>query len=189
MFLLNFTGSTYDSRGSASVSSRLDSSNAMSKDTRYPDRSTSDFRGGSGRTDDRNGAKPRGYMDSSDNRYSDTRTGGSGGWHSGPPPVKVLALNYALLELEFNIYYNDLQTFNIPSSSNDIWNKAGGGADNGWRSGLDNSQDRYDRTYSERKTGPGSFMDTTSRPGFMGGGPVGGNRYTGPVSRYENGRF
>lgn len=78
-----------------------------------------------------------------------------------------------------------MQTFNIPSSSNDIWNKAGGGADNGWRSGLDNSQDRYDRTYSERKTG--TFMDT-SRPGFIGG-PVGGNRYTNPVSRYENGRF
>lgn len=161
--------STYDSRGSGSASSRLDSGNSMNKDSRYSERSGADFRGG--RNDDRNGSnKPR-YIESSESRYSDNRNSSS--WsNSGPPQVKPFS--------------------NISTGSNEIWNKASGGND-GWRaSGMDNNQDRYDRnSYNDRKTGVGSqFMDT-SRPGFISGGPVGGgNRYPGhSVSRYENGRF
>lgn len=146
----------------------------MSKDSRYPERSSgSDFRVGSGRDDrdTRNGSnKPRYLESSSDNRYNDNRSGGSNWHNSGPPPVKPFG--------------------SMPPSSADIWNKPS--ADNGWR--MD-SNDRYDRTFSERKTAPGSqFMDSSRPSQPWGSGPgmgASGGRYPGNSvsSRYENGRF
>lgn len=82
---------------------------------------------------------------------------------------------------------------NIPNNNvNEMWNTK---VDNGWRSSMDNNQDRYDRTYNERKTTnsqPSPFMIDTVRPNqFIGSGL--GNviqpRYGAVPSRYENGRF
>ncbi len=152
----------------------MDTGSSLSKDSRYPERSSgSDFRVGSGRGDDRdtrNGSnKPRYLESSSDNRY-DSRSGGST-WHNaaGPPPVKPFG--------------------NLAPSSSDIWSKPSN--DNGWR--MD-SNDRYDRTFSERKTAPGSqFMDSSRPQPWTGGPPIGGSSGRYPSnsvsSRYENGRF
>ncbi|XP_058447467.1 SAFB-like transcription modulator isoform X2 [Malaya genurostris] len=63
----------------------------------------------------------------------------------------------------------------------------------GWR--MDNGQDRYDRTYNERKApqmNAGPFMDPIRQSQFIGGGGGGRpqDRYGAPVSgRFDNGRY
>ena len=66
-----------------------------------------------------------------------------------------------------------------------MWNTK---PDNGWRSTIDNNQDRYDRTYNERKGGnsqPSPFIIDTTRTNQFIGSNVIQARYGAP-SRYEN---
>lgn len=170
---------TYKRNGGGGVMDRdLDrpSMGGGSMDNRYPDNrsgSGGDYRGGSGldRRDDRdrNGSAPKSrYMDPMDQRYQDRTgsSGGSGGGNSGP----------------WNAGPPQMSIMPAGMSSSE------------WR--MDNGQDRYDRTYNERKAPQMSaspFMDTSRQNQFMGGGGSGGrqqDRYGAPVSgRFDSGRY
>lgn len=82
------------------------------------------------------------------------------------------------------------QTFgNMTSSSNnDSWNNKM--SDGGWRP-METNQDRYDRTYNERKSqtqSAGQFIDPPPRQNSFMGRPQ--ERYNNPVSsRFDNNRF
>lgn len=144
-------------------------------ESRYQDNRSGggDYRSNSGPRDDRdrNGGAPKRYMDPVDNRYQD-RTGGGGSGGSGNGP--------------WHSNSGPSQMGMTPSMNNDNWR-------------MDNSQDRYDRTYNERKApqmNAGPFMDTSRQSQFMGGGGGGGSgrpqdRYGAPVSsgRFDNGRY
>ncbi|XP_053697768.1 SAFB-like transcription modulator [Sabethes cyaneus] len=144
-------------------------------DNRYPDARGSstgagDYRGNGSRDDrDRSGPGPKGrFMDQVEGRYQDRTGGGSGGGSGGGP------------------WHNNAgppQMSMTPAMTND-----------GWR--MDNGQDRYDRTYNERKVtqmSAGPFMDPSRQGQFMSGGGGGGrpqDRYGAPVSgRFDNGRY
>lgn len=151
----------------------MDRPSMTSMDSRYPDSRSgagNDYRGSGGPRDDRdrNGSAPKSrYMDSMDQRYSDrSGSGAGGGSGSGPWNAGPPQMSMA---------------------------PAGMGND-GWR--MDNGQDRYDRTYNERKAPQMSanpFMDPSRQSQFMGGGGSGGrpqDRYGAPVSgRFDNGRY
>lgn len=133
-------------------------------------------------------AKSR-YMDSAptggggggDSRYADRNSGsgGSSAWtNAGPVAVKSFGGGGG------------------GGASNHMQSSAGGGGDlwggpkqtdaSNWRS-MDQNQDRYDRTYNERKSqaAPSQYMDPPQRQNsFVGGRPQ--DRYnTG--ARFENG--
>lgn len=78
-----------------------------------------------------------------------------------------------------------------PSSLN-LGSSLSGGGDS-WR--LDNGQDRYDRTYNERKApqlSSAPFLDPVRSGGFLGGsGGRPQDRYGAPVgsNRFDNGRY
>ncbi|XP_065082294.1 uncharacterized protein LOC135704742 [Ochlerotatus camptorhynchus] len=150
----------------------LDRPSMPSMESRYTDsRKRTDYRGSGGPRDDRdrNGSAPKSrYMDPMDQRYPDRSgsSGGGGGSSSGPWNAGPPQMSMA---------------------------PAGMGND-GWR--MDNGQDRYDRTYNERKAPQMSaspFMDPSRQSQFMGGGSSGGrpqDRYGAPVSgRFDNGRY
>lgn len=64
-------------------------------------------------------------------------------------------------------------------------------ADSNWRS-MDQNQDRYDRTYSERKSQVSTtqYMDAPRQNAFVGGGRPPQDRYGNSVSsRFDNSRF
>ncbi|XP_055544814.1 SAFB-like transcription modulator isoform X1 [Wyeomyia smithii] len=143
-------------------------------DSRYPDTRSSgagggDYRGNGGPRDDRDrsGPVPKSrYIDPVESRYQDRSSGGSGGGSGGP-------------------WHNNAgppQMSMAPTMAND-----------GWR--MDNGQDRYDRTYNERKApqlNAGPFMDPSRQSQFMsGGGGRPQDRYGAPVSsgRFDNGRY
>lgn len=78
------------------------------------------------------------------------------------------------------------QFSNMPQQQNDLWSK-----DNGWRS-MDSGQDRYDRTYNERKSSPYMDQPRQSSSGQGGGSFISRpqDRYNNSVSsRFDNGRF
>lgn len=123
-----------------------------SKDSRYADTRSSDYRTSSssasrGVVDDRTSSSKSRYLDAG---YSDRSTG-SNPW-SGQPT-----------------------SFGSMSSTVGIPDNRGWGA-------VDNGQDRYDRTYNERKMQSQSsgFLDQARPPSFMpssGGGGRPGDRY------------
>ncbi|XP_058825438.1 scaffold attachment factor B2 [Topomyia yanbarensis] len=143
-------------------------------DSRYQDQRTSssgnvgDYRGNVGPRDDRdrNGPTQKSrYLEAVDSRYND-RSGGGGGGGSGP-----WHNNAAPLQMSMAAAINN----------------------DGWR--MDNGQDRYDRTYNERKApqmNAGPFMDPIRQSQFMGGGGGGRpqDRYNAAVSgRFDSGRY
>lgn len=70
----------------------------------------------------------------------------------------------------------------------DPWNQKQ--ADSNWRS-MDQNQDRYDRTYSERKTQVASaqYMDAPQRQNTFVGRPTVDRYGNSMSSRFDNGRF
>lgn len=153
----------------------MDRPSMTSMDSRYPDSRSGgggggDYRGsGNPRDDrDRNGSAPKSrYMDPIDQRYQDrSSSSGGGGGNSGP----------------WNAGPPQMTLIPAGMSSSE------------WR--MDNNQDRYDRTYNERKAPQMSaspFMDPSRQNQFMGGSGSGGrpqDRYGAPVSnRFDNGRY
>lgn len=132
----------------------LDRPSMTSMEGRYPDTRSgagNDYRGSGGPRDDRdrNGSGPKSrYMDSMDQRYSD-RSGNSAGGGSGSGPWNAGPQQMGMA--------------------------ATGMGNDGWR--MDNGQDRYDRTYNERKApqmNANPFMDPSRQSQFMGGGGSGG---------------
>lgn len=120
------------------------------------------------------GGKPR-YMESSsqnESRYGGNDRMVSSPWmnNTGPPAVKAFG--------------------NPQQTGADVWTKEGG-----WRS-IDGGQDRYDRTYNERKSSPYPEPRQSSSGGGGGGGSGGTfisrpqDRYNNSApSRFDNGRF
>lgn len=159
----------YKRNGGGVMDRDMDRPSMPSMDSRYPDNRSGggDYRGSGGVRDDRdrNGSAPKSrYMDSMDQRYQDRSSNNGGGGNSGPWNTGMPQMNITPAGM----------------SSGD------------WR--MDNSQDRYDRTYNERKAQQMSvsqFMDPSRQNQFMGGG--GGrpqDRYGAPVSgRFDNGRY
>lgn len=111
------------------------------------------------------------YMDggsgsASDGRYAPDRNSSTTWPNAGPPAVKT---------------FNHMQSV----AGNDPWGQKQ--SDSSWRS-MEQGQDRYDRTYNERKsqTGPSQYIDPSRQNSFVGGRPQ--DRYNNPISsRFENG--
>lgn len=132
--------------------------------------------GSGGRGDDR--GDPRGmtssksrYMDSNsaaDTRYTERSSGSSSAWpNPGPPPVKPFSSSH------------------MQMATTDPWGPKQ--TETNWRS-MDQNQDRYDRTYNERKSqvAPSQYADAPRQNSFVGGRPQ--ERYNSSVSsRFENG--
>lgn len=180
---------TYENR-SAPVSHR-DEHTSSSKDSRY-DHQSSDTRSagdsfranrGNVASDDRDArtstsTKSR-YIETlpSESRYAERTTASSPWYNSGVSQVKSFGGSMA----------------SAPVSSG-----GGGGGDwqikpapESWRS-IDTNQDRYDRTYNERKTQPptsSQYPDNPPRQNSFMGRPQ--DRYNSNTSssRFENGRF
>lgn len=99
---------------------------------------------------------PKRYMDSqpSDNRYADRSSGGGTG---GSQP--------------WNTYSSSSvqpKSFSMPMGGG---GGGGGPPPDNWRSMHSSNQDRYDRTYNERKLPPGGapqYMDGPRQNSFMG---------------------
>lgn len=109
------------------------------------------------------------YLDSSsDSRYPDERSGGAS-WGSSAPSSTVKPFSH------------------ISSvAGNDPWGQ--NKTDSSWRS-LDQNEDRYDRTYNERKSQVTSsqYIDPPRQNSFIGRPQ---DRYNSQISsRFENGRF
>ena len=105
---------------------------------------------------------------SGDSRYAERSSGSSSAWpNTGPPSVKP---------------FGHMQSV----AANDPWGQKQSEAN--WRS-LDQNQDRYDRTYNERKSqaAPSQYMDPPRQNSFIGRPQ---ERYNNAMSsRFENGRF
>lgn len=102
----------------------------------------------------------------SDSRYPDDRSGGTSSWPSAPSStVKP---------------FSHMQSV----AGNDPWGQ--NKAESSWRS-LDQNEDRYDRTYNERKSQVTSQYIDAPRQSFIGRPQ---ERYNSQISsRFENGRF
>lgn len=168
----DFRRDNYKRNGGGVMDRDMDRPSMPSMDSRYPDNRSGggggDYRGSGGARDDRdrNGSAPKSrYMDSMDQRYQDRsgNNGGGGGGNSGP-------WNAGLPQMS-------IQPAGMSSAD--------------WR--MDNGQDRYDRTYNERKAPQMSvspFMDPSRQNQFMSGGGRPQDRYGAPVSgRFDNGRY
>ncbi|XP_037039581.1 SAFB-like transcription modulator isoform X2 [Bradysia coprophila] len=110
------------------------------------------------------------YLDStsSDSRYPDERSGGAS-WGSSVPSSTVKPFSH-------------MQSV----AGNDPWGQ--NKTDSSWRS-LDQNEDRYDRTYNERKSQVTSsqYIDPPRQNSFIGRPQ---DRYNSQISsRFENGRF
>ncbi|KAG4079664.1 hypothetical protein HA402_010444 [Bradysia odoriphaga] len=110
------------------------------------------------------------YLDStsSDSRYPDDRSGGAS-WGSSVPSSTVKPFSH-------------MQSV----AGNDPWGQ--NKTDSSWRS-LDQNEDRYDRTYNERKSQVTSsqYIDPPRQNSFIGRPQ---DRYNSQISsRFENGRF
>lgn len=104
---------------------------------------------------------------SGDSRYADERSGGTSSWPSAPSStVKP---------------FSHMQSV----AGNDPWGQ--NKSESSWRS-LDQNEDRYDRTYNERKSQVTSsqYMDAPRTNSFIGRPQ---ERYNSQISRFENGRF
>lgn len=101
-----------------------------------------------------------------DSRY--TERGSSSTWpNTGPPSVKP---------------FGHIQSV----AGNDPWGQKQ--SEGGWRS-MEQSQDRYDRTYNERKSqsGPSQYIDQPRQNSFISRPQ---DRYSNNISsRFESGRF
>lgn len=105
-----------------------------------------------------------------DSRYPD-RTGSSAWPNTGPPAVKPFGGGGG----------GHMQSV----AANDPWGQKQ--SEGNWRS-MDQNQDRYDRTYNERKSqaAPSQYMDPPRQNSFVGRPQ---DRYNQMSSRFENGRF
>uniref|UniRef100_A0A1B0CTN0 RRM domain-containing protein n=2 Tax=Lutzomyia longipalpis TaxID=7200 RepID=A0A1B0CTN0_LUTLO len=182
-----------DSRGGSGSRGRTDSDYKAStrhggyesgKESRYSDHQSGDSRGrtssyqgggtrglgnaasgpanGSSSVDERGSGTKR-YLD---NQYQSDRGAPTSPWHSpAAPPIKT---------------YNNIQSM----SSNDIWNKS---SDSGWRN-METTQDRYDRTYNERKSQAVPYIDQPRQNSSFIGRPQ--DRYSSSMSgRFDGNRF
>lgn len=129
---------------------------------------------------------PSGGGGGGDSRYSD-RNSGSSAWPNSSGPSSSSAKSFG---------GNSSGGSHIQSlASGELWNqKQQQQTDANWRS-MDQNQDRYDRTYNERKSqaAPAQYISAppARQNSFVGGG--GGRpqeRYNSNMSsRFENGRF
>lgn len=120
-----------------------------------------------------------------DSRYSD-RSNSSSSWPNSAGPSSSSAKSFSSSGGGSHI-----QTL---TSGSDMWNQKQQQHDSNWRA-MDQNQDRYDRTYNERKSqaAPAPYVSgpPARQTSFVGGG--GGRpqeRYNSNLSsRFDNGRF
>ncbi len=107
---------------------------------------------------------------SADSRYPDDRSGGAA-WSAHPSAASSTVKPFSHMQ---------------SVAGNDPWGQ--NKTEASWRS-LDQNEDRYDRTYNERKSQVTSsqYIDAPRQNSFIGRPQ---DRYNGQISsRFENGRF